>query len=75
MMSDLEFKTTDELVGELEKRFDAMVFAGISIRREGKHAQVYFYNGEDLRCVGLCANAQRFIMAAGAQTEVDDPEG
>jgi hypothetical protein len=57
----LEFTPTDELIEELEKRFDAIVFAGASSVNEESSEHRLYFNGNTLVCIGLCHRALNFI--------------
>lgn len=61
MLDGIELAQTDELIEELQKRFDHCVFAGAK-NLDGKMSATNIqHNGNWLTCVGLCTYAERLI--------------
>lgn len=68
MSTELEFVTTDELWGELKKRFQSCLFVGQDVR---DHLQL-LYGGYGSHCIGLARYAEKrlydFIVNAPQPT-------
>lgn len=55
----LEQIDTDDLIGELRKRFSSMVFAGLEHDERDTH---YYMGGTKLTCVGLASTLAQHAM-------------
>lgn len=53
-MSDLEFVTTDELIEELRRRYDNLIFCGSKAMTDSLDATDVFWHGCLMHCSGLC---------------------
>lgn len=69
MQLDLEFVSTDDLIAELQKRYDSSVFVGnFNMTEENDHTHCY-WEGNALECVGLCNWAISRAMANYGQSD------
>ncbi len=66
-LMDLETVSTDELVDELQKRFDHVVFAAVKEMDQVHDASDVRWKGSRLTCAGLAQWANRCLLAAYAK--------
>ena len=67
---DLSLVSIDEIIDELNKRYDHFIFSGIQVRGEDDLVTRRSWKGNSATCQGLCFQTQYFI-----NKEVFDNEG
>lgn len=74
---DLELAATDELIDELQKRFDHSVFCGVKEKHGCNDYVQRSWCGDKLKCVGLAQWVADFVLKAFSEVgyDVADDEG
>ena len=70
-MSDLRFTATEEMITELQKRFDEMIFLGAAQKTQKTEDMTISYSGSYHACVGLVEIARTAMKGAGYADEED----
>lgn len=66
-MIDLETVSTDDLIDELQRRFDHSIFAGVKEMDDSHDASDVRWKGSRLQCAGLSQWANRLVLASYAK--------
>ena len=54
-MNDLSLVSTDDMLKELSKRYDSLVFIGLFDRTKDNYRRDFFSTGHAVTCLGLAA--------------------
>tara|TARA_R100000697_G_scaffold106561_1_gene121013 strand:- start:1377 stop:1598 length:222 start_codon:yes stop_codon:yes gene_type:complete len=70
-VSDLRFTATEEMITELQKRFDEMIFLGAAQKTQKTEDMTISYSGSYHACVGLVEIARTAMKGGGYADEED----
>ena len=73
-MSDLRFTPTDELIKELQARFDEMIFMGAAQKTQKTEDMTISYSGSYHSCVGLVEIARTAMKGGGYSDEEESTD-
>jgi len=61
---DIELLSSDQLLEELKKRFDACIFHGVKANYKGKEEDIYLANacGDIATTIGLCVTLKHRLL-------------
>ena len=68
-MGDLNFVSREELIKELQRRFDEMVFIGASQRTQKTEDLTISFSGSYHACVGLMEMGRMAVQTGGSDDE------
>lgn len=68
-MGDLNFVSSEELIKELQRRFDEMVFIGASQRTQKTEDLTISFSGSYHACVGLMEMGRMAVQTGGSDDE------
>ena len=66
---DLNYVTSSELLEELQKRMDAMIFIGQESRTKQQDELSAIFKGTFHACLGLCEVAKLMVISGDIQNE------
>tara|TARA_R110002050_G_scaffold188495_1_gene322945 strand:+ start:861 stop:1082 length:222 start_codon:yes stop_codon:yes gene_type:complete len=73
-MSDLRFTATEEMITELQGRFDEMIFLGAAQKTQKTEDMTISYSGSYHACVGLVEIARAAMKSGGYADEEDSTD-
>ena len=73
-MSDLRFTPTEEMIKELQERFDEMIFLGAAQKTQKTEDMTISYSGSYHACVGLVEIARAAMKGGGYQDEEESAD-
>jgi len=73
-MSDLRFTPTDDLIKELQERFDEMIFMGAAQKTQKTEDMTISYSGSYHSCVGLVEIARTAMKGGGYADEEESTD-
>lgn len=68
---DLELVPTNMLIREIQRRFDASVFASLSCKTPTDQEFMGRWDGELTRCIGLARRIEKSILRRAKKNETD----
>lgn len=71
-MEGLEFVTTEELLEELQGRYDFAVFAGYRYLSDNQCGTSVDWKGGAVPCIGLAEYAKQRLSHSAAVDQIDD---
>jgi len=73
-MSDLRFTATEDMIKELQERFDEMIFLGAAQKTQKTEDMTISYAGSYPACVGLVEIARTAMKGGGSQDEEESTD-